>query len=121
MNLSTYMIKTTFYIAGALALHHTDFSHPNTFYHLFLPIVDLIFLIFLSWQMLFFFTLNNFSDGKNYGFHDLIVDIYDLRYDIQDHGLASALFTLSLNLIDFICIFLSVFYYYSLIIELVTN
>ena len=115
------MIKTIIYLAGALALHHTDFTHPNSFYHLFLPVMDILFLIFLSWQMLFFFTLNNFSDGKNYGIHDLLLDIYDLRYDIQDHGLSYALFNLSLNLIDFICIFLSVFYYYSLIIDLVAS
>lgn len=115
------MIRTVIYVLGALALHQTNFSHPNAFYHLFLPIIDVVFLIFLCWQMIFFFTLNNFSNGKSYGFHDLIIDIYDLRYDIQDHGLTYAMINLLLNLIDFICIFLSVFYYYSLTIELVVS
>lgn len=114
------MIKTLIYVLGTLALHNTDFTHPHSFYHLFLPLVDLLFLIFLSWQLLFFFTLNNFSNGEQYGFHDLLIDIYDLRYDIQDHGLAYALFNLSLNIIDFICIFLAVFYYYALMVDLIS-
>lgn len=113
------MIKTLIYILGTLALHNTDFTHPGAFYHLFLPLMDALFLIFLLWQMIFFFTLNNFSDGRHYGFHDLLIDIYDLRYDIQEQGVASALFQLALNLIDFICIFISVFYYYSLTLELI--
>lgn len=114
------MIRTAIYITGALALHHTDFTSPDGFYHLFLPLVDAAFLIFLLWQMMFYFTVNNFSDGNHYGFSDLIMDIYDLRYDIEDHGLLYALFNLSLNIIDLICIFMAVFYYYSMMIELIS-
>lgn len=114
------MIKTTIYVIGALALHHTDFANPDGFYRLFLPLLDAAFLIFLLWQMMFYFTLNNFSDGHHYGFSDLLVDIYDLRYDIEDHGLLYALFNLSLNIIDLICIVLAVYYYYAMMIELIT-
>lgn len=114
-------MKTLIYILGALALHHTDFTHPHAFYHLFLPLVDLLFLIYLSWQLLFFFTLNNFSNGQQYGFFDLLMDIYDLRYDIQEHGWLSASVQLTFNLIDFICIFAAIFYYFALIIELISR
>lgn len=113
------MIKTFIYLIGILALHNTDFTHPDSFYHLFLPLVDVFYLIFLLWQALFFFTLNNFSDGQHYAFNDLVADIYDLRYDIQDHGLLPALIQLSLNIIDFICIFLAIFYYCAIMIDLI--
>jgi len=83
------MLRTAFYILGMLALHHTDFTHPDAFYRLFLPLVDAAFLIFIVWQVMFYFTLNNFSSA--YGFFDLFQDIWDLRYDIEQQGLYSLL------------------------------
>ncbi|MEH6357505.1 MAG: hypothetical protein V7745_00845 [Pseudomonadales bacterium] len=114
------MPKTLTYLLGTLSLHFTDFGHASSFYSLFLPFVDVLFLIFLCWQLMFFMALNNsFSDGDHYHLQDLIVDIYDLRYDIQDHGLLSALFSLALNLFEVACFFLSIFYYYGMVIEMI--
>ncbi len=111
------MIKTGFYIIGALALHHTDLNANNSFYSVFLPIVDTMFFIFIIMQIMFYFSLNNFSNGDNYGFQDLILDIYDLRYDIQDQGLMYALFHLTLNVIDLICIVVAVYYYSQIVLK----
>lgn len=114
------MLKTLTYLLGALALHFTDFAHPNGFYSTFLPIIDVLFLIFLCWQLLFFMTLSSgFSDGNHYHFSDLIMDIYDLRYDIQDEGLLRALFNLACGLFELICFFVAMFYYYGIVIEMV--
>lgn len=114
------MLKSLTYLLGTLALHFTDFSHPSGFFSVFLPLIDVLFLIFLCWQLLFFMTLNSsFSDGDHYHFQDLIVDIYDLRYDIEDKGLLPALFSLAVNLFEMICFFLALFYYYGMLIDMV--
>ena len=114
------MPKTLSYLLGSLSLHFTDFSHASSFYNLVLPIVDVIFLIFLCWQLIFFMALNNsFSDGDHYHLQDLVTDIYDLHYDIRDHGLLSALFSLALNIFEMMCFLLSIFYYYGMVIEMV--
>ncbi len=115
------MIKTCFYLLGALALHHTDLNHGNGFHSLFLPVVDAIFFIFIIWQMIFYFTLNNFSTGNHYSFQHLVLDIYDLRYDVQDHGLLYALFQLSLSIIDLICIVLAFYYYSQIALDLISG
>jgi len=113
------MLKTLTYLLGTLSLHFTDLSHASSFYCVFLPLIDALFLIFLCWQLMFFMALSSFSDGDHYHLQDLIVDIYDLRYDIHDHGLLSALFSLALNLFEALCFFLSVFYYYGMVIDMV--
>lgn len=115
------MIKTGLYIIGALALHHTDLSANNSFFSVFLPILDMLFFIFIIMQIMFYFSLNNFSNGNNYNFKDLILDIYDLRYDIQDHGLMYALFHLTLNIIDLICIVVAVYYYSQIVLGVVSG
>ena len=115
-----FMFKSIIYLVGALSLHFTDFSHPDRFYSTFLPFIDVLFLIFLCWQLLFFMTLNSsFSDGDHYSFYDLIADVYDLRYDIQDQGIFKALFCLALSLFDVICFFVAMFYYYGMVIDMV--
>jgi|GEM_PF-637538 len=114
------MFKSAIYLLGTLSLHFTEFGHPQAFYGIFLPLMDALFLIFLCWQLLFFMTLSSsFSDGDHYHLQDLIIDIYDLRYDIQDHGLFSALFSLALNLFEMVCFFLAIFYYYGMVIDMV--
>ena len=114
------MLKTLTYLLGTLSLHFTDFAHASDFYSVFLPLIDVLFLIFICWQLLFFMALNSsFSDGDHYHLQDLIIDIYDLRYDIQDHGLFSALFSLALNLFEMVCFFLAIFYYYGMVIDMV--
>ena len=115
------MTKTCIYIIGALALHHTDLNHDNGFYSLFLPFLDALFIIFIILQVMFYFSLNNFSNGNHYGFKDLILDIYDLRYDIQDHGLLYALFQLTLNIVDLVCIVVAGYYYGQIVITLVSG
>ena len=112
------MLKTCVYVIGTLALHYTDFSHPDALFSRVLPLVDAAFIIFLLWQLLFFFSLHSFSDGDTYHFSDLLVDIYDLRYDIADVGIVVALVRLSFNLIEMGCFFLSIFYCYSAVIDM---
>ncbi len=114
------MLKSFIYLLGTLALHFTNFSHASAFFSVFLPLIDALFLIFLCWQLLFFMTLNSgFSDGDHYHLQDLLVDIYDLRYDIEDQGLLRALFSLALNLFETICFFVAMFYYYGMVIDMV--
>jgi len=114
------MLKSAVYLLGALSLHFTEFGHPQAFYGVFLPLIDVIFLIFLFWQLLFFMTLSSsFSDGDHYHLQDLVMDIYDLRYDIEEQGLLRALLSLALNLFEMICFFLAMFYYYSMVIDMV--
>ena len=114
------MFKSIIYLTGALALHFTDFAHPSAFFSVFLPVIDALFLIFFCWQLLFFMTLNTgFSDGDSYSFYDLVADIYDLRYDIQEQGPLKAFLSLALNLFDLVCFFIAMFYYYGMVIDLV--
>ena len=112
------MLKTGVYVLGTMALHYTDFSHPGAFFSMVLPLLDAAFIIFLMWQMLFFFSLHGFSDDDTYYFSDLLVDIYDLRYDIADSGVVVALVRLSFNIIEMACFFLSVHYCYAAIIDM---
>ncbi len=112
------MLKTGVYVIGTLALHYTDFSHPDAFFSMMLPLLDAAFIIFLMWQMLFFFSLHGFSDDDTYYFLDLLVDIYDLRYDIAEVGPVVAIVRLSFNIIEVGCFFLSIFYCYSALIDM---
>ena len=112
------MLKTSVYVIGTLALHYTDFSHPDALFSMVLPLLDAAFIIFLMWQLLFFFSLHGFSDDDTYYFSDLLIDIYDLRYDIAEVGAVVALVRLSFNLIEVGCFFLSIFYCYSAVIDM---
>ena len=114
------MLKSCIYFLGALSLHFTDITHPNNFFSVLLPLLDALFLIFLCWQLLFFMSLNSgFSDGGHYSLSDLLRDIYDLHYDIQDLGLGRAIFDLAQNLFEVACFFIAIYYYYGLTIQLV--
>ena len=113
------MLRTLIYILGMLALHHTDLHHPDAFFRLFLPLVDAVFLIFIVWQVMFYFTLNNFTG--DYGFSDMLRDVWDLRFDIQEQGLLPALFQLGLALLEFVLFFTAIFYYWNMAIALVSQ
>lgn len=104
-----------------MALHLTDFTHPNPFFSTFLPVIDAFFLIFLIWQLMFFVSLNSFSDGQEHNMAELLLTIYDLNYDIQEQGVAPALLNLALNIFDAICIFLSLYYFLVIMIDLITR
>lgn len=112
------MLKTGIYVLGTLALHFTDFTHPDPLFSRVLPLVDAVFVIFLMWQLLFFFSLHSYSDGDSYHFSDVLLDIYDLRYDIADVGILAALLQLAFNLVDAACFFLSIYFCYAVLIDL---
>jgi len=115
------MVKTVWYLVGAMSLHLTQFSDPNPFFSIFLPLVDAVFLIYLLWQLIFFMSLHDFSDGNSYQMQDLLIDIWDFRYDIRESGLLYALIHLCLNITEVICFLFAVFYYYKLSIQLITS
>ena len=66
------MPKTLIYVVGVLALHFTNLSHAHGFYNLFLPVVGLLFLVFLVIQLMLFGPLNNFETGDGYRLFDLL-------------------------------------------------
>jgi hypothetical protein len=115
------MIKTCIYIFGTLALHLTDFTHPNAFFSTFLPLIDALFLIFLIWQLMFFLSLNDFSDGQEHNMSELLMTIYDLSYEMQEQGIVPALFNLALSLFDALCVFVSIYYFLNIMLELITR
>ena len=112
------MLRTLVYVAGTLALHFPDFNHSNALYSMVLPLVDAAFIIFLLWQLIFYFSLHSYSGTDSYHFTDLLVDIYDLRYDIEDAGVVVAIVRLSLNLVEVACFFLSIYYCYAAVIDM---
>ena len=113
------MLKTCIYVFGTFALHLTDFKNPNPFFSTVLPLIDAVFLIFLIWQLLFFLSLNDFSDGQEQSISDLFMTIYDLNYDIQEQGTVPALFNLALSLFDAACVFLSIYFFLAISIDLI--
>jgi hypothetical protein len=112
------MAKMIIYVAGMLALSFTDFRHENAFYSLFLPIIDLFFLAFLWLEVVFYFSILGFSKDE-YNVFDLGRDIIDLRLDIAEFGLLSAVTTLAIAIIDASLLLVALVFAVEQIIELV--
>ena len=100
------MIRTFIYALGVLALLQTDPRHASAFYSLFLPLVDFLFIVFLSWELLFYFSINGFY-ASDYNVYDLGRDILDLRHDIREAGFIPAIMALMLSLLDMVLLFYS--------------
>lgn len=113
-----FMAKMIIYVAGMLALNFTDFRHENTFFSLFLPIIDLFFLAFLWLEVVFYFSILSFSKDE-YNVFDLGRDIIDLRLDIAEFGLLSAVTTLAIEIIDAALLFVALIYAVGQITDLV--
>lgn len=111
------MLTTVIYIFGALSLHFADLSHENSFFSLLLPFLNLLFLIFLVIQMVFFFSMNSLITDQAYGFFDLLSDIWDLDYDIKTQGLLPTLINLVARLIEASCFFTAIYYYFIIAIK----
>lgn len=103
------MIKTCIYALGILALAYTDISNPSTFFHLFLPFIDLVFIIFIACELFIYFSAINFS-GSEYNIYDLLRDMFYLREDISQIGFASAIIALFFSLLDMVLLFSALFY-----------
>ncbi len=103
------MGRTLIYVLGILALTNTDLLHASAFYRLFLPVCDLFFIIFLLMELVFFFSIVGFS-SDDYNVYDLIRDIFDLRYDIQEVGAISAITTLFISLFETLLLFTGLYY-----------
>ena len=112
------MAKMIIYVAGMLALNFTDFRHENAFFSLFLPIIDLFFLAFLWLEVVFYFSILSFSKDE-YNVFDLGRDIIDLRLDIAEFGLLSAVTTLAIEIIDAALLFVALIYAVGQITDLV--
>lgn len=113
-----FMAKMIIYVAGMLALNFTDFRHENAFFSLFLPIIDLFFLAFLWLEVVFYFSILSFSKDE-YNVFDLGRDIIDLRLDIAEFGLLSAVTTLAIEIIDVALLFVALIYAVGQITDLV--
>ena len=111
------MGKTVIYFLGMLALAFTNFGHAQAFYSLVLPIIDLFFIIFLGFELIFYFSILGFSKNE-YNAYDLWRDIIDLRSDIAQSGLLDAATTLAISLGDFLLLFVAIVYALGRIIEL---
>ena len=114
------MFKTFIYILGTAALHFADFNHPSEFNSLFLPLICALFLVFLIWQLMFFSSLYSMPGTDNYGLFDLLADIWDFRYDVEELGFVPALMQLALKVIDALCFMLSVYYGFGLALEMIS-
>ena len=114
-----FMAKMIIYVAGMLALNFTDFRHENAlFLAFFLPIIDLFFLAFLWLEVVFYFSILSFSKDE-YNVFDLGRDIIDLRLDIAEFGLLSAVTTLAIEIIDAALLFVALIYAVGQITDLV--
>lgn len=84
-------MRLILYPLGILALYHTDFSSPQPFFSVFLPLVDFVFVTMLLFDLfLFIYRLedNGLLDGLEAERPDLWQAIYCHwleRYD--EHGL----------------------------------
>ena len=105
------MLTTLIYLLGALTLHFTDVGSQNGFFSLLLPAVNVLFFIFILWQLIFFYSLNSFSHDDDFRFYDLVREFWNLRDNIAELGVPQALLRLAGHLVNTVC-FLSAVYYY---------
>lgn len=113
------MLTTIIYVSGALSLQFTDIQSPNSFFSLLLPFINLLFFIFLLWQLIFYYALNSFSDDNNSTFFDLVYKLWHIDYEIERCGLFIALRNIVFLLINAISLFVAVFYYLELFLDFV--
>lgn len=114
------MIKTAFWLLGIMSLQYTDFTAQQPLYSTFLPVLDAVFLLFLLWQLVFFFTIGGSScEQTGFSVEELFAEIYDLRYEIQDRGFIVALINLSLSMVDVVCMLIAIHWYLSTLVELI--
>ena len=52
---------------------------------------------------------------------ELLMTIYDLSYEMQEQGIVPALFNLALSLFDALCVFVSIYYFLNIMLELITR
>lgn len=99
-----------------MALIHTDLGHTSAFNSLFLPVVDFIFLVFLFFELQFFFSNIGFG-ADDYNIFDLIRDIFDLHHDIKEVGFLPAVLTLAISLVDMVLLFTAVFFVFDFMLD----
>ena len=113
------MLTTLIYVIGTLSLHFTDAASPNGFFSLLLPVVNILFFIFLIWQLIFFFSLGIPEGDGNFRFADLLREFWELNYDIAEYGLIRTLGNLVAHLINTVCIVMAVDYYLTLFMDFI--
>lgn len=106
------MLTTIIYVSGALSLHFTDVQSQNAFFFVLLPLINILFFIFLLWQLIFYLALNSFSNDDS-SFFDLLTQIWHLDYTIERIGFFPALLNISFLIINAISFFIVVFYYFD--------
>lgn len=113
------MLTTLIYVMGALSLHFTDIYSQHAFFYLFLPLFNFLFFIFLLWQIIFYFSLNAFSHDHESHFFELLFQLWNLGYEINQHGFIHTFINVSIRIIDVICLFTAVFYYFDIFLDFV--
>ena len=107
------MLTTIIYVSGALSLHFTDVQSLNAFFFVLLPLINILFFIFLLWQFIFYFAMSSFSNDES-GFFDLLSELWHLGYTIERIGVFHALLNIFFLIINAISFFIAVFYYFDL-------
>lgn len=113
------MLVTLVYILGALSLHFTDLHSESAFLNLLLPGFNLLFFIFIVWQLIFYFSLHSFGSEDHPGLSSLILQIWNLDLHMQRNGILPALFTLAIMLVNAASLFTAVFYYISTFLDFI--
>ena len=112
------MLTTIIYITGALSLHFTDIHSQNAFFFILLPLINILFFIFLLWQLIFYFALSSFSNDDS-SFFELLSQLWHLGYTIERNGLVPALLNIVFLIINAISLFVAVIYYFDVFWALV--
>ena len=113
------MLTTLMYITGALSLHFTDLQSDSLFFSLLLPTINLVFFIFIVWQLIFFFSLGSFAHDDDYSFFHLVDQLWHIGGNIKDYGAAHTLMNVSILLINSACLIAGVIYYFGLFLDFV--
>lgn len=113
------MLTTIIYLVGALSLHFTDMTSQSGFASLFLPMVNILFFIFLVWQLVFYFSLHSFSGNDDSLFIALLREFWNLNENMREYGVARTLLGFAAHLFNAACFLTAVYYYFSLFLDFV--
>jgi hypothetical protein len=111
------MLTTIIYVLGALSLHFSDISSQHAFFSLLLPLFNILFFIFLFWQLIFYFSLSSFSNDDSLHFFDLLYKFWHLDEDIKQYGFFPAVLNIVMLSVDAASLFIVIFYYIELFLD----
>jgi len=87
------MIRSFFYLIGALSLHFSTGVSNNGIIFL-LTVVNILFFTFLLWETINFFLLSPLIE-TDISFAVWLSELFSIKYDVVENGLAPALISLA--------------------------